>query len=117
MLQHVLPVPSVAAETDRIERQICPKLILRLVHPIVAKGAFSGEGRRKKEEGRRTKDEVRRVEIGMYMCYRGKGDRGQGTGNRGQGTGEMGKWGNEGGKGERGSHAPIEEEGETCKPI
>ena len=60
MLQHVLPVPSVAAETDRIERQICPKLILRLVHPIVAKGAFSGEGRRKKEEGRRKKEEGRR---------------------------------------------------------
>ena len=104
MLQHVLPVPSVAAETDRIERQICPKLILRLVHPIVAKGAFSGEGRRKKEEGRRTKDEVRRVEIGMYMCYRGKGDRGQGTGDREQGTGdrgngEMGERRGKGGKG------------------
>mmetsp|Transcript_121720 Transcript_121720/g.351425 ORF Transcript_121720/g.351425 Transcript_121720/m.351425 type:complete len:205 (+) Transcript_121720:736-1350(+) len=35
----MLPKPAVAAKTDDIQRQVCPKLVLWLVHPIVPERA------------------------------------------------------------------------------
>ena len=37
MLQNVFPVPAVRTESNRIERQIRPELVLWLVNPVVPK--------------------------------------------------------------------------------
>mmetsp|Transcript_63473 Transcript_63473/g.183974 ORF Transcript_63473/g.183974 Transcript_63473/m.183974 type:complete len:207 (-) Transcript_63473:170-790(-) len=39
MLQVVLAVPTVAAEAYTIQGQVCPQLVLGLMHPVVSEGA------------------------------------------------------------------------------
>ena len=40
VLEEVLPEPALAAEADRVEGEVRPVPVLRLVHPVVAEGAW-----------------------------------------------------------------------------